>query len=161
MSERWDNELFEQFVRLRDDLRAAKRVKDYQQVQQLGLNILELNKRAGFIKIFTPIFLKHIADASMRLNDSTTAIKYLKAAREAFKERQLSPDDWQKDIAMIDRKLEKLESNQLKCPDCGNEITDTRGGVQPYNDFDDYLGFRCVKCKRTFADEEIEKIAGK
>ncbi|MBS4050619.1 MAG: hypothetical protein KGZ69_05390 [Methylomonas sp.] len=49
----------------------------------------------------------------------------------------------------------------LSCPDCGNEIIDTRGTVQPYNDFDDYCGFRCSKCKRTFTDSEVNDISSK
>ena len=47
----------------------------------------------------------------------------------------------------------------LQCPDCDNEIVDTRGTVQPYNDFDEYCGFRCSKCKRTFTDSEVNAIS--
>lgn len=46
----------------------------------------------------------------------------------------------------------------LSCPDCGNEIIDTRRTAQPYNDFDNYCGFRCSKCKRTFTDSEVNDI---
>ena len=49
----------------------------------------------------------------------------------------------------------------LPCPDCGNEIIDTRGTIQPYNDFDDCCGFRCNKCKRTFTDSEVQDISDK
>lgn len=47
------------------------------------------------------------------------------------------------------------------CPDCGNKIIDTRRTAQPYNDFDDYCGFRCSKCKRTFTDREVNDILQK
>ena len=47
----------------------------------------------------------------------------------------------------------------LNCPDCGNEIIDTRGSIQTYSDFDDYCGFRCNKCLRTFTDSEINIIS--
>jgi DNA-directed RNA polymerase subunit RPC12/RpoP len=49
----------------------------------------------------------------------------------------------------------------LSCPDCGNKIIDTRETVQPYNDFDNYCGFRCSKCKRTFTDSEVNDISRK
>jgi len=45
------------------------------------------------------------------------------------------------------------------CPDCGNELIDTRRAVQPYNDLDDYTGYRCSKCKRTFTDSEVHDIS--
>lgn len=43
----------------------------------------------------------------------------------------------------------------LYCPVCGKEIINTRDSVQPYNDFDDFLGFRCDGCKKTFTEAEI------
>jgi DNA-directed RNA polymerase subunit RPC12/RpoP len=46
----------------------------------------------------------------------------------------------------------------LQCPVCGKEIINTRNSVQPYNDFDDYLGFRCSGCKKTFTEAEIAAI---
>ena len=46
----------------------------------------------------------------------------------------------------------------ILCPDCGSEIINTRGTVQPYSDFDDYCGFRCNKCQRTFTDSEVKDI---
>jgi DNA-directed RNA polymerase subunit RPC12/RpoP len=44
---------------------------------------------------------------------------------------------------------------KLACPTCGNQITDTRI-ITPYDDFDEYLGFRCSGCNKTFSDREIE-----
>lgn len=49
-------------------------------------------------------------------------------------------------------------SDEVKCP-CGGYIIDTRDTVQPYNDFDDYAGFRCTDCKKIFTDEQIEALA--
>ena len=42
------------------------------------------------------------------------------------------------------------------CPDCGHPIIDTRQEIQPYDDFDEYAGFRCSGCKKTFTDDEIQ-----
>lgn len=113
MSERWDWEIFEEFTKLRDSLRAAKREKNYQQVLSLGLSILELDKSAGFLKIVTATFLKDMAEACIRLDDKDSAVRYLKESRDQFKKMQLiRPGYWQKDIEMIDRKLEKLEGKK-------------------------------------------------
>jgi DNA-directed RNA polymerase subunit RPC12/RpoP len=48
-----------------------------------------------------------------------------------------------------------IENFMFHCPVCGKEIVDTRNSVQQYNDFDDYLGFRCSGCKKTFTESEI------
>jgi DNA-directed RNA polymerase subunit RPC12/RpoP len=50
------------------------------------------------------------------------------------------------------------ENIKLSCPDCGGQIIDTRNTVQPYDDFDNYAGFRCDGCKRTFTDSEIASM---
>ena len=110
MSDQWNDELFKYFIQLRNTLRAAKKEKNYQHVLSLGLSILELDKTAGFLKIATPIFLKDVAEAYIRLGDTTSAVKYLMAAKDKFKEQQMKPDDWQKDIEVIDRKLKKLST---------------------------------------------------
>lgn len=44
------------------------------------------------------------------------------------------------------------------CPDCGSPIIDTRHEIQPYDDLDNYTGFRCSECKKTFTDEEIQAM---
>lgn len=44
---------------------------------------------------------------------------------------------------------------KYSCPHCGNQIIDTRNTVQPYSDFDNYVGFRCNGCNVTFTDNEI------
>ena len=110
MSDQWDDRLFQDFIRLRDALRAAKKAKEYRRVLSLGLSILELDKTATFLRIATPVFLKDMAEACIGLSDITSAIGYLIAARSGLKERQVNPGDWRKDIEVIDRKLEKLKA---------------------------------------------------
>ena len=45
------------------------------------------------------------------------------------------------------------------CPDCGGQIIATMNNVvRPYDDFDDYAGFQCSGCNRTFTDSEIAPI---
>ena len=101
MKAQWNQKLFEEFIRLRDALRAAKKDKNYQNVILLGLKIIDLDKTAGFLKIAIPIFLKDMAEASIKLGDTTAAINYLTVAKEKFIEQRLNPNDWQKDIEII------------------------------------------------------------
>jgi hypothetical protein len=77
MNGQWNEEIFRDFIQLRDALRAAKKEKNYQHVLSFGLNILELDKRAGFLKIATHVFLKDMAEACIKLGDTTTAVEYL------------------------------------------------------------------------------------
>ena len=51
------------------------------------------------------------------------------------------------------------ENPYLKCPVCNGEIVDTRHSVQPYNDFDDYAGFRCSSCNNKYTDHEAIALA--
>ena len=108
MTDQWNDALFENFVQLRNALRAAKKEKNYQCVLSVGLNILELDKRATFLKIATPIFQKDMAEACIKLGDVNSAIEYLLAAKTGFEERRNGSDDWQKDIELINKRLVKL-----------------------------------------------------
>lgn len=108
MTNQWNDALFENFVQLRNAFRAAKKEKNYQGVLSVGLNILELDKRATFLKIATPIFQKDMADACIKLGDINSAIEYLLAAKAGFEERRNGSDDWQKDIELINKKLVKV-----------------------------------------------------
>ena len=116
MNDQWNDGMFRDFIRLRDALRAAKKEKNYQHVLSVGLSILELDKAAGFLKIATPIFLKDMAEACIKLGDTTTAVEYLMAAKDKFKEQQRKPAEWQKDIEVIDRRLEKLRAASCAQP---------------------------------------------
>jgi len=108
MTDQWSGELFESFIQLRNALRAAKKEKNYQDVLSAGLKILELDKRATFLKIATPIFQKEMAEACIKLGDVKSTIEYLRAAKAGFEERRNGPGDWQKDIELINKKLAKL-----------------------------------------------------
>lgn len=112
MTANWNDELFENFVRLRNALRTAKKDKDYQLVLSIGLTSLELDKSASFLQIETPIFHKDMADACIKLGDITSAIAHLVSARAGFEIRRHSSIDWQKNIEVIDEKLEKLKGKK-------------------------------------------------
>lgn len=111
MNDQWNDAVFREFTRLRDALRAAKKEKDYQHVLSFGMSILDLDKRAGFLKIATHVFLKDMAEACIKLGDTTPATEYLVAALNKLKEQQTNPAEWQKDIDAINRRLEKLHAS--------------------------------------------------
>ena len=46
----------------------------------------------------------------------------------------------------------------LSCSACGETIIDTRNTIQPYSDFDNYVGYRCSNCGKTFSDSQIQKM---
>ncbi len=108
MSDQWNDNLFNEFILLRDGLRAAKRDKNYRHVLSMGQQILELDKSAQFLRIATPIFLKDMGTACVKLGDYTAAIKYFKDAIEKFTKLKGQSEDWKKEIDVIERKLEKL-----------------------------------------------------
>lgn len=114
MNDQWNDEVFREFIRLRDALRAAKKEKNYQHVRSLGMSILDLDKRAGFLKIATHVFLKDMAEACIKLGDTTPAVEHLMAAMNKLKEQQKNPTEWQKDIEAINRRLEKLQATCAK-----------------------------------------------
>jgi tetratricopeptide (TPR) repeat protein len=108
MSDQWNDNLFDEFILLRDGLRAAKRDKNYQHVLSLGQQIIELNKSAQFLRIAPPIFLKDMGNACVKLGDNTAAIKYFKDAIEKLTKLKGQSEDWKKEIDVIKKKLEKL-----------------------------------------------------
>lgn len=114
MNDQWNDEVFQEFIRFRDALRAAKREKNYQRVLSFGMSILELDKRGSFLKIATHVFLKDMAEACIKLGDTTLAVEYLVAAMNKLKDQQRNPSEWQKDIEIINRRLEKLRASCAK-----------------------------------------------
>ena len=108
MINRWNNKIFDEFISLRYELRAAKRDKDYQQVLSIGQQILELDKSAKFLKIATPIFLKDMGNACIKLGDNASAVTYFKDAIKKFTVLRTQSRDWQNEIDVIQRKLDKL-----------------------------------------------------
>lgn len=111
MSNQWNSKQFDEFVCLRDQFRAAKRSKSYQNVLSIGLQILELDKTAKFIQIATSIFLKDMGDACLILGDKASAVKYFEIAIEKIAEGQVNMEDWQNQIDSIEKKLKKLRAN--------------------------------------------------
>jgi tetratricopeptide (TPR) repeat protein len=111
MSDQWNRTLFYEFTRLRDQSRAAKKEKNYQEVLSSGTKIIELDKNAKFIGIVTAIFLKDMGNACIKLGDHTAAVKYLLAAKAKFVEQTNDPGCWKRDIELIEKTVRKLQGN--------------------------------------------------
>ncbi len=105
MKHEWNGRVFDSFVKLRNDLRDAKRNKNYQNVLLLGQEILAMESSAMFLDIFFPIFLKDMGNACLKLKDFTNAKKYFLAAILGYKNQ---PGNWEKEITIIENKLRKL-----------------------------------------------------
>lgn len=111
----FNQKIFNQWQELRKQFKEAKRSKNYDQIIKLSKEIIELDKIAKFICIMTPIFYKEIGAAYEKLGDPASAVVNYRQARDGFVEyRKFSdlnkPDDWLKDIHVIEKKIEKMRS---------------------------------------------------
>ncbi len=104
-----------QWLKLREHFQQVKRNKDYQSVIDTGLKIIDLDKRTPELGIMTALFERDIAEAYMKLGDTSKSIVYFEKAIESFKKYRASqklhdPDDFLSDIETIQKKLNKLKS---------------------------------------------------
>ena len=109
---------FDQWLTLRGEFRAAKAAKQYRRIIDLVSEILILDAKAKFISIMVPLFYRDAGLASLHLGEKENAIKYLILARDSFLEYRRvevlnSPEDFLKDIASIEKKLLKLNTQIL------------------------------------------------
>jgi len=116
MSDKWNWKQFYRFTELRNQLRNAKRDKNYHEVLSLGRQILDLEKTAKFIQIIPALFLKEIGNAYLKLNDTTSAIEYLQLAKDSLVEYRRTaalnqPTDFLRDIEALEGKIARLRSS--------------------------------------------------
>lgn len=110
---KWDEKKFQEWLVLREKYRAFKREKDWEGLIAVCQLIIELDSEAKFISIMTPLFYKDMAKAFQKLGQNNQALKYYQMAKERFlkyrAENKLNqPDDWLKDISIIEKKILKL-----------------------------------------------------
>lgn len=110
----WDDKLFATFTQLRDEMRAATKAKNYPDVIALGKKIVALEKCAEFLGIATQIFLRDMGKASLAMGDNEAAERYFVEARRLYIQRRSRSGDWEKDIATLDKRLEKLRQAKAK-----------------------------------------------
>ena len=115
MSGKFDQKVFEQWLSLRETLKVEKRDKNYSQIIKVSLQILDLDRKAKFIGIMVPIFLKEIGNAYLKLGNVSSAIEYLQLAKDGLAkyratEKLSHPDDWLKDINSLEKNILKLRS---------------------------------------------------
>jgi hypothetical protein len=75
---------------------------------------VDMDRVAGFIGNMTPLFLRDMAKAHLALGESVAAEKAFLSAREQFIQRGTGLEGWRKDIAKIDRQLERMRATAAK-----------------------------------------------
>ncbi|PKK82124.1 MAG: hypothetical protein CVT49_15350 [candidate division Zixibacteria bacterium HGW-Zixibacteria-1] len=115
MSIEWNDKDFDKWQKLRNKYREAKKENNYKKVISLCETIIDLDKRAKFICIMTPLFLKDIANAYYKLGEMSKSLKYYELALDSFvkfrAENKLNkPTDWLNDIDKIQKKIEMLKN---------------------------------------------------
>jgi len=111
-SEEWNEKKFQDWLKLRDDFRSAKKEKNFGKIIDIGKSIIELASEKS-IGIFTPLFEKEIADAYIKLNKKGEALIHYKIALTGYNEdrkKNKKENSWLKEIERLAGKIEKLSS---------------------------------------------------
>jgi len=109
MNEPWNQKLFDEFRTVRDAMRDAKREKDHSQVITLGRRIVQIDQEMPGLGIALGIFMRDMGDAYVELGQKADAMVYYRGAVSAFKKaKKAKPDDWEKDIARLEKKMQGL-----------------------------------------------------
>ena len=85
MGSQWNEQRFNEFVTLRDGLRAAMKKASYVQAIHLGTQILELHETAKYLRIATHLILRDLGIASAELGDYPSAKKYFLEAQSRLR----------------------------------------------------------------------------
>ena len=117
MKNKWDDNLFENWLYLRNQLKAFKKDKNWLKVTVTCAEIIQLDSKAKFIGIMVPIFYKESAIAYEKMNDFTNAINYYSLAKDGFikhrnENRLANANDWIQDIDRIEEKIAGLLSKE-------------------------------------------------
>lgn len=111
MTEKQFDKALAKWLKLRAKFKDMKAAKNWCQVIAVAREIIEFDKSAKEVGIFTPLFEDAIADAYLKLEDRPSAIAHYRTALEGYvSENAAKPDSWLKEIARITQKLEKIES---------------------------------------------------
>ena len=65
----WNDKLFDQWIKLRENFRLAKKNKEYQRMIDIGKQIIKLDSKAKFIGITTELFENDITKATGKINN--------------------------------------------------------------------------------------------
>lgn len=115
MSNKFDERQFNQWLKLRAQMKQLKAKKQWLLYEACCQDILSLADIAKHIQIFTPLVHKEIGIANEKcgklvkaISQYQIAITELKRVREAGE--IASSDDWINEISICERKIFKLES---------------------------------------------------
>jgi hypothetical protein len=111
---KFDGKEFKTWLKLRDKFGDYKRKHDWTRVVSVCNEIIQLDKENKFIGIMVPLFYKDMAYAYEKMEEINNALNYYQLAKDGFlkyrSEQKLSkPDDWLDTIAIIDKKIGKLQ----------------------------------------------------
>jgi tetratricopeptide (TPR) repeat protein len=114
---KWNDRDFEEWLKLRELYREAKKQKDYEKVIFFCEEIIDLDKKAKFIGIMIPLFYKDIANSYSKLENTLKAIEFYELAVNGFieyrkKAKLNSTSDWLNDIEKINKKIENLKNKK-------------------------------------------------
>jgi hypothetical protein len=114
MAAGWNQAQFDQFIEMRDTLREAKREGRHSTVLAVGAEIVSFEKEAPAIGIVLYVFLKDMAQASEKLGDNSSAMEHLANAQADVTKRGAGrfDDAWQRELGIIERKIEKLRKKR-------------------------------------------------
>jgi len=103
---------FSEFTRLRDELRQAKKGKQYQDVIALVGKLADLDEVIGGNIIAMEFFLKDMGKACQKLDNHASALACFQKSRERFakalaRAAVYQKDAWRRDIAIIDKLIER------------------------------------------------------
>jgi hypothetical protein len=113
----WNQVLFDKWLHLREEFKALKKQKRYDDYIATGQEIIELARRAKFIGIMIPLFQYDLAKANEILGKLDESEKCYADARKGFvhirqEERLAHPGDWLAEIARIDRAVQRIRGKK-------------------------------------------------
>ena len=113
--EEWEEAKEEEWQKLREAYKSAKKEKDYQKIIESANSLIKLDTEAKFIGVLVPSLEKEIANAYLKLDQKDKAIMFFEAAISGYraeheKDKAQQPEIWLKDIESLEKKVLKLKS---------------------------------------------------
>jgi hypothetical protein len=113
MPQDWNENLFQEWIKLRESFKANKRQKNWGSVINICEEIIQLDSKAKFIHIMTPLFYKELANAYEKINDIDNSLRFYEISRGLFidyrsNNKLKNPNDWIDEITKIEKRMDAL-----------------------------------------------------